>query len=586
MKMNVKLSRILDKCIEQLHRGENIESCLLQYPQLREQLEPLLKTAQAVSALPRVLPSDEFRRASKTRLMARIREDSVSRKTVKARPRTTLLDELALSWQRIWQAFIGAKKVAVPVTLALLLILAIGIPSALNFLSATPALASQCTLSILSGSVEVQEPGAEHSQPGADGMTLAAGTRVKTASNSHALLTFFEGSTFKLESNSDVEIQQIEITEGQPTTIVLKQWLGKTWSRVVQMADPGSHYRIDTPSATAIVRGTLFTTEVEASGSTRVTTTEGLVSVLAQGEEVYLPASQQARVEAGAIPSQPVTIPSPTAEIVVNVTMPAVGSVIDPTGSSTGILPSGLFFNQILGSQSSSPSADTQLITITEPVTGEYIIALRYLTEGQARFSIQGASEGKAVFNFMGNWGGTEEGGWLIHLDIQVENGQIVSSEITYVESLGEKAPEEIVEVPLAIGEGATITTQDSDTGDPPDVDQGEPEGKGESEDKGKPEDNEKPEDKGKPDEPEDKGKPDEPEDRGEPEKPADKGKPDEPEDRGEPDEPEDKGKPDKPGDRGKPDKPGDKGKPDKPGDKGKPDKPEDKGEGNQDFEN
>ncbi|MEE9399244.1 MAG: FecR domain-containing protein, partial [Dehalococcoidales bacterium] len=361
--MNAKLSGILDECIEQIHRGEKIESCLSQYPQLREQLEPLLKTAQAVSALPRVLPSDEFRMAAKARLMARIRQESFEGKRAKPEPRTTLLGELALSWQRIWQAFVGAKKVAVPVTLAFILLLAVGTFSALNALSPTPALASQCTLTVLSGSVEVQKPGSGHSQPGADGMTLGAGTRVKTAPDSYALLTFFEGSTFKLEPSSDVEIQQIEFTEGQPTTIVLKQWLGKTWSRVVQMADPGSHYRIDTPSATAIVRGTLFTTEVDESGFTRVITTEGLVSVLAQGEEVYLPANQQTQVETGAMPSQPSTIPSPTAEIVVNVTMPAVGSVTDPTGSSTGLLPSGLSFNQILGSQSSSPSEDTQLIT-------------------------------------------------------------------------------------------------------------------------------------------------------------------------------------------------------------------------------
>ena len=99
--MNGKLLKILDECIGQIHRGEKIESCLSRYPQLREQLEPLLKIAQAVSALPRVLPSDEFRSASRARLVTRIREDSV---TVKAKPRTTLLDELVFSWQRIWQA--------------------------------------------------------------------------------------------------------------------------------------------------------------------------------------------------------------------------------------------------------------------------------------------------------------------------------------------------------------------------------------------------------------------------------------------------------------------------------------------------
>ena len=354
--MNDKLLGILDECIGRVNKGEKIETCLAEYPHAREHLEPLLSTARSISTLPKVSPSDEFRRLSKARLLTRIRQESVQDKAAKAAPVTKLFNELALYWHRTWQAIIVAKKVAIPVTVALVLILAIGIPGLRNFLSPTPALASQCTLSILSGSVEIQKPGSGSGQPGNDGMILNVGTRVKTASDSHALLTFFEGSTIKLDPNTDVEIQRIEFAEEEAATIVLKQWLGRTWSRVVKMADPGSHYRIDTPSAVAIVRGTLFATEVETSGATRVRTTEGLVSVLAEGEEVHLPSNQQTWVETGSMPTPPTTIPSPTAEITITVTIPAVSSVTDPTGSSTGILPSGLSFNQILGSQSSSPA--------------------------------------------------------------------------------------------------------------------------------------------------------------------------------------------------------------------------------------
>ena len=135
------------------------------------------------------------------------------------------------------------------------------------------------------------------------------------------------------------------------------------------MADSGSQYEIKTPSATAVVRGTLFATEVDETGSTQVTITEGLVSVVAQEEEVYLTANQQSGVEAGSPPSQPVAQPSPKTKLVINIDKPLFGSVLDPTGSSTGILPSGLSFNQILGSQSSRPSEDTQIVTIPQPMT-------------------------------------------------------------------------------------------------------------------------------------------------------------------------------------------------------------------------
>ena len=365
----------------------------------------------------------------------------------------------------MWHTIVGARRVAIPVTLALFLLLSVSLSGVPHSLFSTPAFASQCTLSILSGSVEVQKPGHDKSQTGTDGMTLKVGTRIKTSADSHALLTFFEGSTIKLEPNSDLEIQQVEYASEESTTIVLKQWLGRTWSRVVKMADPGSHYQIETPSATAIVRGTLFMTEVEENGFVRVATLEGLVSLIAGGEEVQLPANNQAQVETGAAPSQPVTTPSPESRLLITVTMPAVGAVTDPTRSSTGSLPSGFSFNQIVGSQSYSPSADTQLISIAEPMTGEYIISLRYLTEGIASFTIQGEAEGNLLFTYIGTWGAEKDGGWLIHFDLSVEDGQIVGSGISSVEPLGEESPEEVIEIELPIEKVAPLEVAAGDNG-------------------------------------------------------------------------------------------------------------------------
>ena len=243
---------------------------------MREQIEPLLDTAQSITAAPKTV---------KVLLMARLRQEAVQRQAVKSRRSTRSFDDLATAWQGLLHVFVPARKVAIPVALALVLIIGASF-GALNILSPSPALASQCTVSILSGGVEVRETGADNWEQGVDGMILAAGMRIKTAPDSNALLTFFEGSTIKLEPGTDVEIQQLEYTEGQSTTIVLKQWFGRTWSRVTKMVDPGSHYQIDTPSAMAVVRGTQFMTEVDEAGSTTVETIEGLVSVTAQNEEV------------------------------------------------------------------------------------------------------------------------------------------------------------------------------------------------------------------------------------------------------------------------------------------------------------
>jgi len=43
--MSNKIDEILDRCLQQLFRGESIEDCLKSYPELASQLEPLLNTS-------------------------------------------------------------------------------------------------------------------------------------------------------------------------------------------------------------------------------------------------------------------------------------------------------------------------------------------------------------------------------------------------------------------------------------------------------------------------------------------------------------------------------------------------------------
>jgi len=124
---------------------------------------------------------------------------------------------------------------------------------AFNFVDASPALDSQCTLSILNGSAEVQGPGSDEWRKGADGMTLTAGTRIRTTLDSHALLTFFEGSILKLDPGTDIEIKQAEHDDLQSAIIALKLWMGRTLSRIVIFISPSSQYPIET--IPAAVRG-------------------------------------------------------------------------------------------------------------------------------------------------------------------------------------------------------------------------------------------------------------------------------------------------------------------------------------------
>jgi len=310
--MGTKLPVALDACLGRISNSRTIETCLVEYPTMRQQLEQMLYTALSISAIPKVSPSDEFRKTAKIRLISRLHQESI-------------LAETAKSGQR-WHGIAGMRKVAVTITVVLLLALGASfIPFGTPNSTSTPSvLATDGTLSILSGSVETQKPDSAIWEQAQDSMTLQAGTRLRTAPDSQAILTFFEGSTLTLEANANVEIQQVAYTEEQQTIIILKQWGGRTWSNVVHMSEPGSQYEVQTPSAYASVRGTLFMTEVDEEGATTVQTVEGLVAVGAQtavgnsfdtpNEEVNVPAGYETYVGYAAAPSEP-TPAEPPAQI-------------------------------------------------------------------------------------------------------------------------------------------------------------------------------------------------------------------------------------------------------------------------------
>lgn len=450
--MKKNIAEIVDRCLIRLNNGETIDECLAGYPDIREQLEPLLDVAMSVSNLPEVSPSDEFREASKVRLMARIRSEATLSKTSKPYQKTALSRELVISWRRFWHAISSARKIAIPAVAALLVILIVVtlLPKALGPLSPTPVLASQCTLSVLGGNVELRGLTSDTWLRGNDGTSLAVGTSVKTGTDSNALLTFFDGSTTKLEPETIVEIQQADSTDEQPVRVVLKQWLGVTWNNVEKTGNGDSRYVVETPSASVSVRGTSFAIEVDETGLTEVTATEGLVSVAAEGTEVQLSANQQAQVMVGSAPSLPKMMPAAKTELIVTTSVPAIGSVRDPSGSSTGYLVNGLSFNQIKGSRSSLSPDGTQIITINEPKTGEYLVALRYIGAEEVRFNIQAKSGEKAILEHNSQLIGVEGDAWLIRVNVRVESGLIVSAEIDRIEPLGEEIPEKVVVTDLA----------------------------------------------------------------------------------------------------------------------------------------
>ncbi|MBN2074722.1 MAG: FecR domain-containing protein [Dehalococcoidales bacterium] len=413
---------ILDECLKLVMEGESIESVLSEYPDIREELESLLRTALDINHLPKIEPSQEYVSASKINLLREIRlyeSEKTEGFNILSFPQ-----RFSAAIGDFWQTFSAPKKWSVAVT-AILVIVLVASLGQFVFFKSSPAMASTCILQVLSGEAYISDAASDSFEPVLDETILETGTQVKTDGNSYALLTFNDGSTVKLEPETVLEITRLETGEEEAPVIVLNQVIGRTWSSVVDMTDTGSRFEIDTPSATAVVHGTLFTTEVTEVGDTTVSTTDGLVSVTADDEEVFVASNQQTKVFKGKKPSIPQNAPDPDSEISITITGLAVGSLVDPTGSSTGKLPDGTEFNQIQGSQSSTTGEYTQVITVTDPKNGNYKIALRDLAESTVQYRIQGKVKGEVVLDYEDSLDPEEEQDYILDFNLKVSEDSI-----------------------------------------------------------------------------------------------------------------------------------------------------------------
>ncbi|MBN2463761.1 MAG: FecR domain-containing protein [Dehalococcoidia bacterium] len=142
------------------------------------------------------------------------------------------------------------------------------------------------TVSTVSGEVMVMKVGTNTWSQVSHGMVLRSGDRIKTGPASKAVITFFEGSTIELATNTDVGVAELGIAElTGSTAIKLQQQIGKTTNRVKKLADPASRYEIETPDGAAVVRGSVGDVIVTEGNSTTIINRQGQWSAIFNGRE-------------------------------------------------------------------------------------------------------------------------------------------------------------------------------------------------------------------------------------------------------------------------------------------------------------
>jgi len=144
----------------------------------------------------------------------------------------------------------------------------------------TIALADTASLYEMKGIVQTRHEDETRWDPAHANQLLGRKHRIRTKDGSSARLLFFDVSSVDLDENTEVSIMRVAKRRGgSAVDVILKTWIGKTTVRAVRFVDPSSSFRMDTPTASTVVRGARFTVEVKEEGTTQIELEEGTAEV-------------------------------------------------------------------------------------------------------------------------------------------------------------------------------------------------------------------------------------------------------------------------------------------------------------------
>jgi len=135
----------------------------------------------------------------------------------------------------------------------LVLALALGLGSSALLAPEASALVSVSTLTVVDGAVLISHDGAEF-RPAGVGDLLVAGDTIRAGTSGAAEITYFDGSSVRLESEMEIVVAHLGTGPDQGAVTLTMRALGRTWHVVTTLIAGGSRYDVRT-SSTASVRG-------------------------------------------------------------------------------------------------------------------------------------------------------------------------------------------------------------------------------------------------------------------------------------------------------------------------------------------
>ncbi len=153
------------------------------------------------------------------------------------------------------------------------------------------------TASEIAGDVFAQKRGQSDFVPMQKDTPVLAGTVLKTGATGGVTLNWADGSRIRMAPNTKLRVRKCNInTSSRASTSLFELDAGKIWIRVLELLGERSKFEIRTPTATAGVRGTVFSVEVDPTGGMKVEVFKGAVEVAGGGQKLMTNAGQSATI--------------------------------------------------------------------------------------------------------------------------------------------------------------------------------------------------------------------------------------------------------------------------------------------------
>jgi hypothetical protein len=353
-----RVSRALDDCLAAMRKGATQEECLLFHADLRSELRPLLAAAVTIQQeAPVEMPAGRVF-VARGRLMNAIAAETGVQSVRPGR-----------------RGYLGFRPLALaPFAIALLIAMLVFAASVSTSPTGTEA---ATVLSVLQGEVRIERAGGSFTASGR--MLVRPGDRVETSPGARAVLTFFDGSSVTLGSDTVVVLRSSsDSADGLRTTLL--QLRGSTWTHIPRDLGAGN-IEIDTPNARVQAHDASVTTTVGPDGGTQVGAQNGKIELSSGGQSTEIRSGQQASVATPGVVGPAVAAGEPERALVVRVRGPVYAFLTDPTGATVGTLDPGVPVNQVPGA-TAWREGDELVLRIPNPDAGAYRLGLQAAGDG------------------------------------------------------------------------------------------------------------------------------------------------------------------------------------------------------------